>query len=179
MFVNLTYIYVCVCIPALHHDCVQQHSEWAGPPVGDRPAGSEGLILLARSHWALGDPGWDGLPVRWIHVFVLLDLPGDTILIIKTHTYIMYHLWLSSRDLLLHVFQVNEFPGEKNWDFAQRRSSLHWGNFTFSYLSLPFFLFHSLTHIDIFCQLSSIVVIWSWICPHFSLSSDCGYRRGL
>lgn len=43
-------LWLTACVAALHHDSVQQYPERAGLAVGDRPAGSEGLVLLACSH---------------------------------------------------------------------------------------------------------------------------------
>lgn len=66
-----------LCLSALHNDSVQQHHEWARPAVADRPAGSEGLLLLACTHRTLGDAGWDGLSVGWVYISVWVTRLGD------------------------------------------------------------------------------------------------------
>lgn len=66
-------------VAALHHDSVQQHPEWAGPAACHRPLLSEGLLLLACSHWTPGNLSRTrlqvGKPFSILFLFVVFQFP--------------------------------------------------------------------------------------------------------
>lgn len=66
--------------------------------------------------------------------------------------------------------QVSEFPGEENWEFAQRGSSLHWRKFCF-YRSFTIYV----AQVSL-CQLVLLRAVLPnvWTIP---LSSDCDCRK--
>lgn len=58
---------------ALYHGVVQWQSQWTWPAAAHWSDDPEGLLLLAGSHWALGDACWDRFPVRGNKLYFYLN----------------------------------------------------------------------------------------------------------